>query len=103
VFIQRFQDQKSLIMLAWLALLACLISTTIVHHHDGGIHAALPACQLCALETISSHNSFAPSAVNIATPALYSNEHRDAFVPRFLSYRCTLIDIRGSPSSPLLS
>jgi len=94
--VQRFNQRKGLAMFAWLGLLFCLVSASIIHHHQDGVHL-LHACQLCNLEDITTHGS----AVSLITlPLMGQNiESEDSVlyslpIPR----RYAIIDIRGSPA-----
>jgi len=54
--IQDSYQRKTMLMLAWLGLFICLVSISSIHHHESGIHQQ-HACQLCALEELTTHGS----------------------------------------------
>ncbi len=56
--VQNCYQRKGMLVIAWLALFICLISTSSIHHHEDGLHQ-LHACQLCALEEITTHGAAA--------------------------------------------
>jgi len=93
--IQSGYQRKGMLMLAWLALLICLISTSTIHHHESGIHQ-VHACQLCALEELTAHGAAFSSStiivVELGILALNNILHR---MTSSISY--FTCDIRGSP------
>lgn len=44
-------------MLSALAIVVCLYSTSIVHYHETGFHAAETDCISCNLEEVTAHGS----------------------------------------------
>jgi len=97
MFMQRLSRRHAFTVLAWLALLICLVSVSSVHHHKDGVHL-LHACQLCSLEDITSHGS----AVSLTVlPVMGQNIETEDLVlhPRPLQNRFSIINIRGSPAT----
>jgi len=94
--VQRFNQRKGLAMFAWLGVLVYLVSASIIHHHQDGVHL-LHVCQLCSIEDITSHGS----AVSFTVLPLMEQHIEDEElvlhslpIPR----RYAIIDIRGSPA-----
>ena len=59
----NFYHRKGVVTLAWLALLVCLVSASMIHHHENGLHLA-HACQLCVIEEITTHGAAVCVAVS---------------------------------------
>jgi len=93
--IQKCHQRKSVVMLAWLALVMCLVSASSIHHHDRGIHLA-HACQLCALEEVTTHGAaISVSVTPVAEPGIWMQvtaPDQHASGARYFTR-----DIRGSP------
>jgi len=94
--IQTGFQRKGMVMLAWLALLVCLVSASSIHHHDRGIHLA-HACQMCALEELTTHGAAVSMGITpLAEPCLLTQDT----TPHHLSADSHYFtrDIRGSPA-----
>jgi hypothetical protein len=93
--IQGYYQRKGVVMLAWLALLICLISTSSIHHHEDGMHQ-LHACQLCALEDVTTHGATVSNhfILTVASDVFVSI----SMLPLITSHISHFMwDIRGSP------
>ncbi len=93
--VQNCYQRKGMLVIAWLALFICLISTSSIHHHEDGLHQ-LHACQLCALEEVTTHGAVVSNHFIFAVAS-------DVFVPISMLPLITshiphfMWDIRGSP------
>jgi len=93
--IQGYSQRKGTVMLAWLALIICLVSTSSIHHHESGIHLA-HACQLCALEEVTTHGAaVSVSTIPVVEPSILTlviTPHQQTSGIHYFTR-----DIRGSP------